>query len=203
MTNHYETLGIDRAAVPEQIKAAYKRLAQTIHPDKGGGDAAFQQLQEAYAVLSDPDRRARYDRGEDTGPINSPEHRARSGMAGLFKKAALAAEDHQDMIQMVRDGINQGIKKVHGDTAKLERSIGKLEKARDRVTYKGDGVDMFAGVIDQQIDNAKRTIESLDDEANMASLMLIMLNDYECEVTAAPMHNPFSSATTTSGWTTG
>jgi curved DNA-binding protein CbpA len=63
---YYEILKVNRRAAPEGVRAAYRRLAQKYHPDKlpGNTDAVrvMAMLNEAYGVLSDPDRRARYDR---------------------------------------------------------------------------------------------------------------------------------------------
>jgi len=59
--DHYSTLGVARTATPEEIKKAYRRLASQHHPDKGGDTAKFQQIEEAYRTLSDPQSRAAYD----------------------------------------------------------------------------------------------------------------------------------------------
>ena len=65
-TDYYETLGVSRAADLSTIKKAYRRLALKHHPDKNPGDTRaeerFKEAAEAYAVLSDPDKRQRYDR---------------------------------------------------------------------------------------------------------------------------------------------
>jgi DnaJ-class molecular chaperone len=61
MTDHYQTLGVDRSASPDQIKRAYRRLASQHHPDKGGDKAKFQEIQSAYDTLGNPQRRAEYD----------------------------------------------------------------------------------------------------------------------------------------------
>lgn len=58
---HYATLGVADAATPEEIKSAYRRLAKQHHPDLGGDVTKFQQISEAYEVLSDADKRAHYD----------------------------------------------------------------------------------------------------------------------------------------------
>lgn len=66
--DYYEILGVGRDATSEEIKKAFRRIARATHPDANPGDptanANFRQAAEAYEVLSDPDRRRRYDRGD-------------------------------------------------------------------------------------------------------------------------------------------
>ena len=64
--DYYEVLGVDRGADEQALKTAYRRLAHQYHPDKNPGDKGaeekFKEASEAYEVLSDPEKRARYDR---------------------------------------------------------------------------------------------------------------------------------------------
>lgn len=68
MADYYERLGVARDASQDEIKKAFRRLARETHPDANPGDASaearFREIAEAYEVLSDPQRRARYDRGD-------------------------------------------------------------------------------------------------------------------------------------------
>jgi DnaJ-class molecular chaperone len=60
--DYYRTLGVDRSADDKAIKTAYRRLARKHHPDVNKGNAErFKEINEAYAVLSDPEKRKRYD----------------------------------------------------------------------------------------------------------------------------------------------
>ena len=69
-TDHYEVLGLERNATPEEIKKAYRRLARELHPDVNASpDAAerFKLVTHAYDVLSDPHERQQYDLGPQPG----------------------------------------------------------------------------------------------------------------------------------------
>jgi restriction system protein len=59
---YYDVLDVDPEADEKQVKAAYRRMSHRVHPDQGGSHALFRQVQEAYETLSDPQRRAEYDR---------------------------------------------------------------------------------------------------------------------------------------------
>ena len=64
-TDYYETLGVSRGANDEEIRRAFRKKAMEFHPDRNrtpGAEDAFKEINEAYQVLSDQDKRARYDR---------------------------------------------------------------------------------------------------------------------------------------------
>src|ERR1700760_2023683 len=105
---HYATLGVDPAASPQAIAAAYRRRARVLHPDVPGtgNAAAFIRLKQAYDVLSDPLARGAYDRSAASVPDMTPPPPPRGaaqrwrpdlsgwltlGLAGLFCTAATLA----------------------------------------------------------------------------------------------------------------
>ena len=63
MTNLYEILGLNKSANNDEIKRAYRKLAVENHPDKGGDEKKFQEISNAYDILSDPKKRQEYDNG--------------------------------------------------------------------------------------------------------------------------------------------
>ena len=76
--DYYEVLGVDRSASADDIKRSYRRLAMKYHPDRNPGDAeaeaSFKEASEAYEVLSDDDRRQRYDQFGHEGLRGTPGH---------------------------------------------------------------------------------------------------------------------------------
>ena len=57
----YQNLGVDQSASDQQIKAAFRKLAVQYHPDRGGDENKFKEINEAYQVLGDSERRSQYD----------------------------------------------------------------------------------------------------------------------------------------------
>lgn len=73
--SHYETLGVDKGASTREIRAQFQRLSLIHHPDKGStDDSVFIRLREAYEVLADAERRAKYDAGLLQGGVETAAH---------------------------------------------------------------------------------------------------------------------------------
>ena len=79
----YKALGVDKKASADEIKKAYRKLARQYHPDRNPDDAKaearFKEIQHAYDVLSDAEKRKQYDRGGLFGPFGGGAPRRRPG----------------------------------------------------------------------------------------------------------------------------
>ena len=97
--NYYDILGVDKKATPEQIKAAYRKLAMKYHPDRNQGDEAaaekFKEVNEAHETLSDSQKRAAYD--------YELEHPGMGGFGG-FGGGAGGFEDISDIFSNIFGG---------------------------------------------------------------------------------------------------
>ena len=141
--DYYEVLGVERSVDEKALKSAYRKLAMKYHPDQNAGDASaeekFKEVGEAYAVLSDPQKRAAYDRyghgafenggmgGSPFGQGGTPED-----IFQFFKNPPLE-ETQADDIKQGRLS-TEALKRVMCDEhdfseERLDSALKKLEKA--------------------------------------------------------------------------
>jgi DnaJ-class molecular chaperone len=91
MRDPYQILGVSKSAAADDIKKAYRRLAKELHPDNAAGnEERFKEVSSAYAILSDPAKRGKYDRGEIDADGNERGGRERHG----YKAYSSAGRPH-------------------------------------------------------------------------------------------------------------
>ncbi len=125
----YEVLGIARTATPEEIKKAFRKLAMQYHPDRNreaGAEARFKEINQAFEVLSDPEKRAAYDRFGHAGVGNQ----AGAGFEGFNNFGGFG--DIFDAFfggaQRQRHGPARGPDLRHNMTLTFEEAIFGVEK---------------------------------------------------------------------------
>lgn len=84
--DYYATLGVDKSATKDEIKKAYRKLAAKHHPDTGGDETKFKEINEAYSILSDDQKKSNYDNfGSAKGPSYSS---SRDPFSDMFRGAS-------------------------------------------------------------------------------------------------------------------
>src|ERR1700749_2625217 len=127
----YELLGVKPDASPDDIRKAYRKLAKQLHPDLNPGkpeaEARFKTVTAAYDLLSDADKRARYDRGEiDESGAERPQYSYRPHAEGAHgwrysPQGEMDAADLEDLFSMFgsRGGMGGGARRGRGQGAAM------------------------------------------------------------------------------------
>jgi DnaJ-class molecular chaperone len=121
----YDILGVSKDATHEEIHAAYRQQAKKTHPDAGGSANAFQAVAKAYAILSDPAKRTKYD---DTGHIDDGADNLDAMALELIEQllAEFLKDDsakYLDVVKMMRDHLQGGQERCEG----MHRGLMKQE----------------------------------------------------------------------------
>ncbi len=141
--DYYSILGVAKGATQDELKKAYRKLAHTHHPDKAGGDEAkFKEINEAYGVLGDPEKRRQYDQFGQTFSGAGSGQAGGQGFGGF------------DFSNFGNQGFNFG-------GANMEDLFTDLFTGGGRRSRGGRGADIQVDVsisFDEMVHGAKRTI---------------------------------------------
>jgi curved DNA-binding protein len=134
--DYYKVLGVERSANEEQIKKAYRKLALQYHPDRNPGNKAsedkFKEINEAYQVLSDAEKRARYDalgesytrhqqRGGAPGNFNWEDWYTAGGAPGASTGGNINY-DMGELNEILRGGFSDFFSRIFGGTPEFRRA---------------------------------------------------------------------------------
>lgn len=157
----YFALGVARDATKAQIRAAYRKLAKTCHPDLGaaGDPEKFRIISLANEVLTDDERRAHYDATGEYKVLMTAEQKRAEAIATLGSTLSLALEqpdnplnNSADLIATMRMLLAMKRKEVVKDQDKFKASVARMAKVKKRLSVKeGENhLDTFLqGKIDQ------------------------------------------------------
>jgi DnaJ domain len=179
----YDVLRVDPAATLGDIKAAYWRRAKDTHPDSGGSAQEFGDVKLAQMVLSDPDRRAHYDRtGEVEEPAPDNIEQGALGLIGVMLKTVLAAEKDPiecDLVALMKAHLVAEIAELNRKLKVIQRSIERAERMRGRFRRNKPGDNTIEQVIDWEIGEFKRSIVMNEAGVKQRERAVELLRDYD------------------------
>ncbi|TCT40315.1 DnaJ-like protein [Martelella mediterranea] len=184
----YEVLGIDRKSDEKTVRAAYRKLAKEAHPDSGGDEDSFGQLQASYDLLKNPVRRKVYD---DTG--YDPELAEPNDLKGLLLLEPLVNEmilDERepgsfDPIAAMRRKLSDDILKSRFHILELERHRARVRKHMDRVAKKArndSGSDVLGAMLRARSESIAEAIKNAEEQIAAIEQAYTMLEGYSYEI---------------------
>jgi len=173
--NLYDLLKVPKDAAEKVIKGAYRKAAQESHPDKNdGNDERFHEVKLAYDVLSDPDRRERYDA---TGTTDEPKkNEVQDRLIALFNSIIESESFTGNIIDGCKNNLQQAIQMLNAQKEKLEGKCGTLEKQLGRVS--AEGFNFYDQIISAKIADLKTNIEKINHELDVLKQVTELLDHY-------------------------
>jgi len=184
--NFYERLNVAADATGDTIKKNYRALARKHHPDKPEGDTAImQEVQLAYSVLSDPDKRAHYDRTGDEMPPPQQDP-VEAILSNVFMHLiAQAMEKDFNILAKAKEGLNSEIQSAKMQKASAKTHSTRLKKLLARVTCK-DELNYFEMAATAQLGKAENIIANADSLILNSGKALERLTAYADKFKAPP-----------------
>jgi curved DNA-binding protein CbpA len=177
--NPYQELGLDPNCSQEDIKQQYRTLAHQHHPDRGGDAERFKRISLAYEVLSDPERRARYD---GTGQIDQDQGirgEALERLGNMINHYVPNSNNElEDLIAKMRADINQAANQVEIELANNQRQIDNARIAHRKLRLKNTGENILKILVENLITRHESTAVVLLRRRLVLKLMSEMLDDY-------------------------
>ena len=172
----YDILGLPPTATDQQIKNAYRTKAMLHHPDRSNGDKdEFQKVQEAYDVLSDPERRAVYDVTGSAERRLTPEEQAareqRVASLQLIRGSLMKAlqeldEAKADILEAVRQTLQGAAAETRAEIKRMTEHKEKAERAAKRVVADDETLVSVLKGLSEQLDGplaqAEAALQSVD-----------------------------------------
>lgn len=188
----YDKLGVPPDATPDEIKKAYRSLAQSKHPDRQGGSTeAFVEIQKAYDVLGDTERRAHYDATGDDGVDRTAQvarEIAATAVAGVLAEAIRSCSDTQlaqlNIPGMAKEALQKQARSLSRDANAIEKDVRRLTACLARA----DKDSVTAGVLTSAIEKATAAVAGIRAQVTDVERAIGLLDEaqYHNDKTAAP-----------------
>jgi DnaJ-class molecular chaperone len=195
----YKTLGVAKDANDATIKKAYRKLSLKHHPDRNPGDPEaeqrFKDVQRAYLVLSDPDKRTMYDNGgtdEEAASPGAGKPTIQSVLTTAYVTLiGVLANNHQDpryanIVDMMRQIIEQQIQNLKGDLNNAGRAQGFIETTLLRLS---DPESTFRNVLEDELSHLKDGMKKSEEMITLSKQAISYLRKCGYKVDPPPTMN--------------
>jgi len=188
MTNKtlYQILGIEirKNATKESIKKAFYDKSRIHHPDKGGNAKSFAEIGKAYRVLQDPEKRARYDKGDDVDSILSTKNnRTTTIIVEIFYQVLNNVDlQNNDIVDLIETNIKENKTRLNDNIIKLEKEIDKLNLCLPNIKHKSED-NILVNVIKAGIERAVNGIDNYKKETGEWDKALKLMEEYSYDFT--------------------
>lgn len=186
--NLYEDLKVSKKTTPEQIKEAFRKMAKKTHPDKGGNAEEFRAIAIAYNILSDEEKRRRYDNGENPDYINQPnkdENQVLSMILTLFNSVVDQNIDltHNNLFDIIKQSIQTNQQNFKVEKERNKTNIEKYNNILKRIKKKEKSIP-FIQILDDKIRACNAEIIHLDESIKLCDVALKLIEGCEYETEA-------------------
>lgn len=182
MEDLYQILGLLPNCSFEEIKQQFRTLARIHHPDLGGDEEEFKKIRFAYEVLNDAASRAEYDKSGTVKKSDDIRNLAKENLVVIFFNLLPQIDPNQhNILEIIRGEIDKSINDMEGNKNDGNTYISKLELVKSKIRKKEDVTDannLFASLIDNQIDTRNNIKKDTDKRIEIAKEMKKILEDY-------------------------
>lgn len=190
--NLYEQLNVAEDASKTEIKKAYKQQASKHHPDKKDGNhEKFQAVKLAYDVLSDSERKSRYDETGEVGNSQPQQCPIEQRITQLFTSMINEEKFQGNIIEEAIDIVRSAIGDLVSASCKADTALEKLNKRLGRIKCK-DGNNMYEVVLNGKINELADRLSKMDAEHKVMDGVLEKLSSYSDDA-PEPKENTWQS----------
>ena len=199
MKSPYEILGVNQNATLAKIKSAYRKLAAKHHPDHDGDRETFEAIQLAFDILSDPDRRERFDRTGQTDDIELEiQANVERTIAGCFEAAF--DQERKGPFEFMRDHVARLRSLAMDGKNASQKQIKKIEKRAARIRAKdesaAEAAEEFRKRLLSTMESHKATIQEADIALKAFKRVMEKIDHLECPLEHPEGYRRYDNRTT-------